>query len=350
MKNNNIQMLRGVAIVLVVFTHLGIFLKQSDFFNFLHSYFDTSVGVDLFFIISGYLMGETFLKKIDGRVITSDDAFVFYKRRISRLYVPCFFWAVFIFLLSWVWIEQGFFKGFRQVLGVVLSAITFTGNFFNATMPNVFGYFWSLAVEMQFYLFLPVIAATTIYKRWIPCMLLLLFFTFIPGGIKSWWMFRFNALFAGLLVWFITQSQPFEAMKNVLNKQHSGMVTITFILALLCACFLSYPYQQFGGVAYTITALILSIAFFVISFYKKPVFGVFNNLLASIGNISFSLYLCHLPIFVLVKYLLTSYISHAYLLAFVGTLSAIVSAYISYHLLERNKLRDFLMKNRWVKY
>ncbi|MGL4726203.1 MAG: acyltransferase family protein [Scandinavium sp.] len=346
MKNNNIQMLRGVSILLVIFTHLGIFLKKSDVFNFWHSYFDTAIGVDFFFIISGYLMGETFLKKIDGRMMTCEDAFVFYKRRFSRLYLPCFFWAVFIFVLSWVWIEQGFFKEFRQILGVVLGAITFTGNFFNATMPNVFGYFWSLGVEMQFYLFLPLLVAISIRNRWVPCIILLLLFTVIPGGIKTWWMFRANALFIGLLVWFITQLAPFEMIKNTLNKQHPAMIVTVFILALLSASFLSYPYQRFGGVAYTITALILSIAFVATSFYSRPVFGVFNNMLAGIGNISFSLYLCHLPIFILVKYFLISRVHSSYLLASVAILSAIITAFFSYQLLEKNKLRELVMKTR----
>lgn len=346
MKNNNIQMLRGVSILLVIFTHLGIFLQKSNVYNFWHSYFDTAIGVDFFFIISGYLMGETFLKKIDGRVMTCDDAFVFYKRRFSRLYFPCFFWASFIFVLSWVWIEQGFFKEFRQILGVVFGAITFTGNFFNATMPNVFGYFWSLGVEMQFYFVLPLLVAASIRYRWVPCALLLLIFTIIPGGIKTWWMFRANALFVGLLVWFITQLPPFEIIKNALNKQSSVMVIAMFMLALLSASFLSYPYQRFGGIAYTITALILSIAFFVVSFYQKPVFGIFNIALASIGNISFSLYLCHLPVFLLVKYFLVSYVHSTYLLASIAILSAIISAFFSYQLLERNKLKGLIMKGR----
>jgi peptidoglycan/LPS O-acetylase OafA/YrhL len=340
MRNNNIQILRGISIILVIFTHLGVFLKRSDDFNFVHSFFDTAIGVDLFFVISGYLMGETFLRKIDGRSITSSDAFSFYKKRFQRLYFPCLFWAVFILVLYWVWIEQGHFKEFRQVLGVTLGAITFTGNFINATQPSVFGYFWSLGVEMQFYIILPLLTATCIQRRWIPCLLLLLVFTLVPGGIKTWWMFRANALFAGLLVWFISQSSPFGVIKESLNKYSSTIILTIFSVIIVSACFLSYPYQIFGGVSYTIISVILSMAFVVITFYEKPVFTGFNRFLIGVGNISFSLYLCHLPVFVLAKYIFSPYVSNMYFLALIGVLLSVVSAFLSYRFLEGKRVND----------
>jgi peptidoglycan/LPS O-acetylase OafA/YrhL len=335
MKNSNIQLLRGISILLVIFTHLGVFIPNSRTFQLLHSFFDTSIGVDLFFIISGYLMGETFLKAIHNKALSSEDAIIFYKKRILRLYSPCFFWATVILLFSWIWLDLKYFKEFRQILGVFFGAITFTGNFYNATHPTVFGYFWSLGVEMQFYILLPLLVALTVRHRWFPCLILLLAFTAVPGGIKTWWMFRANGLFIGLLLWFFTQTTSCDSITKKLNQFPIIVVTTIFSLAIFSACYLSYPYKIFGGVAHTIIALILALAFFSVTFYEKPVLGPFSKPLEALGDISFSLYLCHLPIFLMTKYLLLDHITNHYFIAAMGILMAIISACLSYRFLER---------------
>ncbi len=337
MKNGNIQLLRGVSILLVIFTHLGIFIPNSATFKIITSYFDTSIGVDLFFVISGYLMGETFIKKIKNKELTSADAFNFYQRRIVRLYIPCLFWSFFILSFSWVWLELKFFKELKQIVGVFFGAITFTGNFFNATHPTVFGYFWSLGVEMQFYLFLPILVVFSKNRRWIPCLLLLLIFTAAYGNSNIWWMFRANALFVGLLLWFATQTPSFDTLKDSLNRLPPAIVTTIFFLAITCACFLSYPYIVFGGIRYTITALILALVFYVVAFYEKPVLGFIHKPLSILGNISFSLYLCHLPIFLIVKYIFSKHISNPHTLAMIGVVFAIAMAFPSYFILEKTK-------------
>lgn len=87
-KNRNIQFLRGLAIVLVLFAHGSVILvgEQAQGWDRLMQHVLPGVGVDLFFIISGFLMGATFLRKQDGFELRA--VYRFYCKRIRRVLAP----------------------------------------------------------------------------------------------------------------------------------------------------------------------------------------------------------------------------------------------------------------------
>lgn len=125
--NRNLQCLRGFAILMVVVTHaLTVFWRSSQIRN----YFDFSIGVDLFFIISGYLMGLTFIAKIN-KWITLNNALQFYKKRIKRIFNTNLFWSFFVLMFSSVWVKANILPSKEIGVWLFLSNITFLSNVFN---------------------------------------------------------------------------------------------------------------------------------------------------------------------------------------------------------------------------
>ena len=147
----HIDGLRGIAIAAVVLYHF-----------FPHTFFSGYTGVDVFFVISGYLISRLIWDGIDAK---SFNLAIFYRQRALRIFPALT--LIFIFCLIFGY----FFTDVPDYASIGRSV--FTGSVFiqNIALYNQFGYFdprintkplmhlWSLGVEEQFYLLYPLIAA-----------------------------------------------------------------------------------------------------------------------------------------------------------------------------------------------
>jgi len=155
--NKQVDGLRAIAVILVVMYHVGLSLVSGGV-----------VGVDIFFVISGYLISALLLK--EAHKTQSIDFKAFYARRVRRL-MPLLMFVLASTLLA------GYFlllpNGEQQDLGKsALAAALFVSNFY--FFDKTGGYFdsgaethpllhtWSLAVEEQFYLFWPILILVAI--------------------------------------------------------------------------------------------------------------------------------------------------------------------------------------------
>ncbi len=162
----DIDGLRAVAILPVVLYHTGFSLFSGGF-----------VGVDIFFVISGYLI--TFIIHEDikaGRFTISG----FYERRIRRIFPALFTVILFCFVTAASILLPQAFESFAQS---VVAATLFVANIYFLTESDYFAaaadsrpllHTWSLSVEEQFYLFFPLLLVF-IYKyfqgNWRPFLL-----------------------------------------------------------------------------------------------------------------------------------------------------------------------------------
>lgn len=143
--------LRAVAIVAVLVFHLRPASLPGGF-----------VGVDVFFVVSGFLITTLLLREITSR--RRLDLPAFWKRRARRL-VPALVLTVVVSVSAGLLVGEDLLVGIgRQTVG----ALTFSSNwveiaagssYFANTSPQLFANFWSLAVEEQFYLFWPILFA-----------------------------------------------------------------------------------------------------------------------------------------------------------------------------------------------
>lgn len=159
--NASLQGLRGIAIALVLLNHLGAPGFDGGF-----------VGVDVFFVISGYLIGGHLLRELSAR--GSVDLWAFYARRCRRLLPACLVVLV-VVMGAVLWLYAPFEH--RELMSSVRASSVYALNLWlGGRATDYFGghteaipvlHLWSLAVEEQFYIFWPplMIGAAALWPR-----------------------------------------------------------------------------------------------------------------------------------------------------------------------------------------
>jgi peptidoglycan/LPS O-acetylase OafA/YrhL len=170
--------LRALAIAVVMVFHLQVLLPVA--FHPIARF--GWMGVDLFFVLSGYLIGSQLLKPVrDGQSVS---LLGFYRKRAYRI-LPVYLLVLALYVFWPLWREQPGMSPLWQFL-------TFTENFFdNYSINQAFSHVWSLCVEEHFYLLLPMIVLLMSRKAaaW-KTIALLGFFAALGLGIRSYVYFH----------------------------------------------------------------------------------------------------------------------------------------------------------------
>jgi peptidoglycan/LPS O-acetylase OafA/YrhL len=153
--------LRGVAVLLVVATHVGAFLVPASAPAWLR-FPAAGLGVDLFFVLSGFLITSLLLEehRDGGRIRVGG----FYLRRARRLLPAAFTtlgaWCLFRLLVDHV--------PARELGRTVLVVLTYATDYYKGGHRDVtlgLGHFWTLAVEEKFYLVWPLVLILLLRRR-----------------------------------------------------------------------------------------------------------------------------------------------------------------------------------------
>ena len=152
-RRTDIEGLRAVAVMLVLLFHAGVPGLQGGY-----------IGVDVFFVLSGFLITSLMLEERAGTGRLSLAGF--YARRIRRILPMASLVAVVTLAASWLWLEP---LRVRGVATDVLATAGFASNFVfahrgadylqSSLPPSPLQHFWSLAVEEQFYVVWPALVA-----------------------------------------------------------------------------------------------------------------------------------------------------------------------------------------------
>ncbi len=331
--------LRALAVIPVIFFHAGFALFSGGF-----------VGVDVFFVISGYLITSIIISELDAGKFSIIN---FYERRARRI-LPALFFVILVSLpFAWMWLTPPDMKDFAQSL---IGVSTFSSNilFFLES-----GYFdtsaelkpllhtWSLAVEEQYYIFFPLMlmAAWRFGKRWTLAMLVVVFlFSFILG---QWGAYnkpsaafyllpaRGWELLIGAFIAFYLQKR--DHIQSQHFNQLASLLGLSMVLYAVFAFDKQTPFPTFYTLIPTVgTALIIFSA--VKGTITNTLLG--NKAMAGIGLISYSAYLWHQPMFAFARHR-SLHEPNAALLSLLGALS-ILLAYLSWKYVEtpfRNKIK-----------
>ncbi len=144
-RNHGLDTLRALAIVFVVLHHYVLFVSRSSTFGWVGDI--GWVGVDLFFALSGYLIGNQIFGALRGKQRFSLPRF--YARRLLRT-LPNFYVVLALYFL-WPWFRAG------SPLLPLWEYVSFTQNI-NLQPGTAFSHAWSLCIEEQFYMLLPALA------------------------------------------------------------------------------------------------------------------------------------------------------------------------------------------------
>ena len=148
----DIQGLRAIAVMLVLLYHSGVSALSGGY-----------VGVDVFFVISGFLITTHLLEALErgGRIRFG----TFYAKRARRILPAALLVALLTLLAAWIWMSPLLMP---EVLRGAAATALYVPNYFFAqqgtnylaeSTPSVFQHYWSLGIEEQFYLFWPLILA-----------------------------------------------------------------------------------------------------------------------------------------------------------------------------------------------
>lgn len=289
--------LRALAVVPVILFHAGFETFSGGF-----------VGVDVFFVISGYLITTIILDDLEKG---SFSLIEFYERRARRI-LPALSLVMFIsYIAFWVIMDPSSFEGFsRSLLATALfvSNIYFwlSGNYFSqASELMPFLHTWSLAVEEQFYLLFPVFLIVTwrFGRNRVFWSIALLALTSLA---LSEWGWRNNAtanfylsptraweLFSGSIAAFILQTRRVQA-SNALASIGLGA-----ILYAIFAYDESTPFPSVYAVV-PVLGVVLIVLFSDADTYVTKLLRA--KIFVGVGLVSYSAYLWHQPVFAYVRF------------------------------------------------
>lgn len=336
--------LRAIAVLFVLFTHLALADMAGGF-----------IGVDVFFVISGFLITSSILSSVKQ---SEFHLWQFYGRRLVRLY-PALIAVVFIVIVFGCLIASPEYLKLIARSGkyaiASMSNIYFnshSGYFDAATQSQVFLHTWSLGVEWQFYLIWPFIILGTlkISQRFLIITLVLI--TVISLTVSQW-----ATLQQPTAAYYLVQYRAFELsigslLVFIYSKKPSAPVgtalTLAGISVLIITAYIYTSHTPFPGIAALIPCLASAACIYGGQSFLKG-----NPLRAPsvvyLGKISYSVYLWHWPIIVLYGYYVFRdlYLSERLIIL---TLSLGVGA-LSYEFIEkrfqwrkfRNKLSCCLM-------
>lgn len=296
-----LDLLRMLAIIFVVFSHSASLLPES-LYNFIDLfYFD---GVCIFFVLSGFLIGNILINSIEKRSFNRSELFTFWIRRWFRT-LPNYY--LFLFLLAIL--SKIIIKGFS--LKYIFPYLYFGQNLFTLKTP-FFGESWSLCVEEWFYLTIPIMLFVLVnwlnikFKKSIIILslFLLLFSTFLRyymynngqllemQDYRRVVIMRIDNLMYGVIGAYISFYYKDFWIKN------KYQFFIIGILLLLTWKILSYQYPSiqsffYVNVFYPLFCIAILFLLPILSQYKLKKHSVMTKAITYISLISYSLYLIH---------------------------------------------------------
>ncbi|ASG66419.1 acyltransferase [Idiomarina piscisalsi] len=339
---SDIQILRGISVLLVVLFHLGFDLFKSGL-----------LGVDVFFVISGFLMAVLY---------SPSDNTKFFRRRAIRLlpsyYVAIAATVIFSFLLTTrsettQVVEQAVWASFfASNIGFWLE-----NSYFNQSAFKPLLHLWSLGVEIQFYLLVPFISFFIRKSKWLLPFFLLsslaLCFWAVSVSPKTAFFITPFRIWQFLIGYGI--AMYFTNGGNVRSKKFSWLGGIGVLLLFLT------PLAPLEGESFSainghpgLIALIISCSVALTLIFGLPeVFetSFFGKILEVLGKYSYAIYLTHFPIIVIYNsapfegtyYGVDSWVDLIFLTFFIGLFS-----YLLYNFAERKKLPNVLTEH-WKK-
>lgn len=283
--------LRALAVIPVILFHAGFGLFSGGF-----------VGVDIFFVISGYLITTILIEDIENNRFNIID---FYERRARRILPALFFVMLVSIPFAWLWMLPNQMKDFSQSIFAVsffLSNFLFwrQGSYFdNDTEEKPLLHTWSLAVEEQYYLLFPVF----LFLAWRfgrnQVFWIIVVMATVSLIISEWgWRNKPSAnfyfsptraweLFAGSISAFIVQKK---------GVQKNNMLSLLGFAAIIFSIFTYNTTTPFPSV-YTLIPVLGVVMIIIYANHNTLITKLLRaKILVGIGLISYSAYLWHQPL------------------------------------------------------
>lgn len=278
--------LRGLACLLVLAFHLDLPGFQGGF-----------LGVDLFFLLSGYLCGRILMAEATPMGVM--DLQLFMTRRARRV-LPLTFFVAGVIAVATVGMA-----GVDETLRYFFAALSLTQNIFSGVWndPRFLGHFWSISTEMQYYLAFGLFAYffRAAPKSQIGALLLVAYLASTYARLNavqsdlSWWTIYASPAFrgSGLLLGFLLGSMNVRIVRN------GGLWIAVALVGLVWVLTQSY-YMSRGSLFLGVLGTEISGSILILAMagqQKDPISQLLAHpILQRLGVLSFGIYLWHYPI------------------------------------------------------
>ena len=350
----DIDGLRAIAVLSVIVYHAKISLNNSYILN------GGFLGVDIFFVISGYLISSIIFKEIKEK---KNFSFLnFYERRVRRIFPVLFVVLLFTFFLGFLFLEPIFFVNLSN--SIISSLLFFSNIFFYITgieydAPSSLNipllHTWSLSIEEQFYIIFPILLLTinNLQKNKYFIIISIIIISILSAEVVG----RYNQD----LNFYILSSRVWELMCGVLcalikingykekisKKNYEIIHIIAFIL--IFSSLLLFSDQNRNPSLITLIPILGTML--IILFDKNDTFiskFLTLKILVFIGLISYSLYLWHYPFFAFSRIIFENNHPNINLIKFAIPVIIIIFSILTYFFIEkpfRNK--NFIPKKKF---
>lgn len=331
----DIDGLRAFAIISVVLYHTFPAYMRGGF-----------IGVDIFFVISGYLISSIIFKGLEAGNFSFFD---FYKRRVNRIFPALIIVLLACYAVGWFALMAAEFKFLgKHILGGIgfiqnLVLYKESGYFDTSSELKILLHLWSLGVEEQFYILFPL-AAWVFWRRRVLVLPLLIGMALISFGAglyklsvnpsAAFYMpqYRFWEILSGSLLAYFSvfgKSVPGVAIGSL---RASNILSVLGLFFLFASVVLIDKYKAFPGFW-----ALMPVSGAVMMILAGPRAWLNSQLLASkplvwIGLISYPLYLWHWPVITFIRIIGGDELNLLSGMFAVGV--SVLLAYVTYRFLE----------------
>ena len=304
---SHVDGLRAVAVLSVIIFHINKYILPGGF-----------IGVDIFFVISGYLISKQIYQELDNN---SFSLLEFYRRRIKRI-LPAAFVVIGLttIIAQFLYLPNDAAKVSESALWSVFSVANIyfwrfqdTGYFANSSYEIPLLHLWSLGVEEQFYIFWPLVLLLVYRFLSKTSFVLLTVLTIFVSSAIGYFLYdisqsfvyynlpsRAGELLVGALLAYLSHK---EMLKPELNKNQLNLISIIGLAALIASFIFINEEVLFPGFYVLIPTLATAVIIWAGANQESTVLTFLNHkVLIFIGRISFSAYLWHWPILAFYRY------------------------------------------------
>lgn len=335
--------LRAIAVLPVILFHAGFDLFSGGY-----------VGVDVFFVISGYLITSILISDIENNRFSLAN---FYERRARRILPVLFFVMLVCVPISWYLMVPSQMKDFSQSLFAVS---LFASNILFWSQSDYFAasaeekpllHTWSLAVEEQYYFIFPIFLLLTWRYGKSRVFWLIVCLSLASLALSEWgWRNKPVANF------YLAPTRAWELLAGsisafLINKRGVAKNSVLALLGLLAIIFSIFFYDKetpFPSL-YALPTVLGTVC--VILFAEKSTLTnriLSTRILVGIGLISYSAYLWHQPLFAFSRIKTLEPLSSIYLI-FISA-AALVLAFFSWRFIENPFRNRFLVTRNMMFY
>lgn len=310
---SDIEILRAFAILLVIFEHFKHFFWNLNvpYSKEIYAYLGGGRGVDLFFVVSGFVIARSILFKLQEASTTQlffRQSITFWIRRFWRLAPSSWLWLIIPTVLCVIFNQSGIFGTLKGNFAGLVAGLLNVYNFYfaevfgNDLYRNASFVQWTLSLEAQFYFALPFIVFFA--RKRLSIVLIVLIIIQLIFLSKYWTVvFRTDGFFIGVLIalWQQRKSTYLDFEPTFLNHPLARIIFITLILlglATMSSKLHIVPNYYRNSMAAIVSAIAVLAASYNQDYFIRAAW--LKKVLLWIGARSYGIYLIHIIAFDLV--------------------------------------------------